>query len=85
MLKNRILGVITAVALVSAAACGGDEAATVEGEGTVVSTDTAIMTTTDTAFAPVVAPVTTTDTTGVAQTTIVEADTTVRTETIPNP
>lgn len=68
MLKNRIFGVITAVALVSAAACGAEEAEVEGVDGTTTTTTTPIVDT-NTELAPVVTPVTTTDT-GLVRTTV---------------
>lgn len=68
MLKNRIFGVITAAALVSAAACGAEEPEVEGVDGTTATTTTPIVDT-ETQMAPVVTPVTTTDT-GMVRTTV---------------
>jgi uncharacterized lipoprotein YehR (DUF1307 family) len=83
-MKNRIFSVLALASMVSLVACGGgEEAATAEGEGKVVDTNTEMVTTQDTQM--VTTPVVTTDTAAVQTTTIVEADTTVRTEVVPAP
>lgn len=81
MLKNRFFALTAAVALVGLAACNG-------GEEDVVTDETTVQTPiveTDTALAPVVAPVETTDT-GLVETTV-ETDVDVEREVVeePNP
>ena len=69
MMKNRIFGVITAAALVGLAACGPEEEAGIEGEAEATATTVTPIVDTETQMAPVVTPVTTTDT-GLVRTTV---------------
>lgn len=80
MLKSRFFSFFALIALAGLAACGGDDAAVEEGA---VATDTSLYTETDTALAPVVAPVPQTDTGAV----VTEVETNVDVDTIerPNP
>jgi ABC-type glycerol-3-phosphate transport system substrate-binding protein len=80
-MKNNFFAIIALASAVSLAACGGDEGATAEGDGTVVDQSTEMVTTQDTTMMQT--PVVTTDTSAVQTTTIVEADTTVRTDVVP--
>ena len=69
MLKTRIFGVITAAAMIGLVACGPEEAELEEGvDGATATTVTPIVDT-ETQMAPVVTPVTTTDT-GLVRTTV---------------
>ena len=65
MLKTRIFGVITAAAMVGLVACGPEEAEVEDLETTTVTP----IVDTETQMAPVVTPVTTTDT-GLVRTTV---------------